>query len=135
MSDAVILVGGDAAGPVLRLDEPLSLWGGLDPATGRIIDHHHPQFGESVTGRILVLGSGRGSSSGSSVLAEAVRAGVGPVGVILAEPDGILAVGGVVIAELYPQKRIPIVVAGAQALEGLATGDTVAISGGTIIIA
>ena len=27
----------------LRLDEPLSFWGGLDPATGRIIDRWHPQ--------------------------------------------------------------------------------------------
>ena len=41
--DAVTLVPGSAAGPVLRLDEPLSFWGGLDSATGTIIDRLHPQ--------------------------------------------------------------------------------------------
>ena len=72
------MVPGAAQGDVLRLDEPLSFWGGLDPETGRIIDRHHPQLDESVVGRVLVMPSGRGSSSASSALCEAIRAGTGP---------------------------------------------------------
>ena len=37
------LVPGAAAGAPLLLDEPLSFWGGLDPAVGTIIDRRHPQ--------------------------------------------------------------------------------------------
>ena len=69
--DAVTLVSGAAAGPILRLDEPLSFWGGLDPATGAIIDRWHPQRGARVRGRMLMMPGGRGSSSGSATLAEA----------------------------------------------------------------
>ena len=32
---------GEAAGPALVLDEPLSLWGGVDPATATIVDRLH----------------------------------------------------------------------------------------------
>lgn len=101
MPDGTTLVGGAAAGPVLALAEPLSMWGGLDPATGEIVDRRHPQLGARVGGRVLVLPHGRGSSSAASVLAEALRAGVGPAAIVLREPDEILAVGSLVAAELY----------------------------------
>jgi len=127
MGERPVVVAGAVSGLALVLDEPLSLWGGLDPATGTIIDQHHPQTGQSVTGKVLVLPSGRGSSGGSSVLAESVRAGVGPAAVILAVPDPILVVGGVVLAELYPDQAIPIVVADPSAFADLRTGATVSI--------
>ena len=60
-----VLVPGVASGEVLVLDEPLSFWGGLDPDSGRLIDTHHPQVGASLAGRVLVMASGRGSSSSS----------------------------------------------------------------------
>ena len=81
MADARTLVPGTAEGPALVLDEPLSFWGGVDPETGDITDVRHPQHGASVTGRILVMPSGRGSSSSSSVLAESIRAGTAPAGI------------------------------------------------------
>lgn len=96
-----VLVEGTARGRLLRLDEPLSLWGGLDPSSGRIVDPRHPQHGETVTGRILALPVGRGSSSASSVLLEAVRQGTAPTGILLREVDGILALGAAVARELY----------------------------------
>ena len=49
------LVEAQASGPALVLDEPLSFWGGLDPATGEIAEANHPQRGEVVTGRMLVM--------------------------------------------------------------------------------
>ena len=69
MPEARTLVAGTAEGRALVLDEPLSFWGGIDPANGDIIDGRHPQHGANVAGRILVMPSGRGSSSSSSVLA------------------------------------------------------------------
>jgi predicted aconitase with swiveling domain len=107
--EARTLAPGRGQGPVVRLDEPLSLWGGMDPATGRLIDRRHPQFGANLAGCVLVMRSGRGSSSSSTVLAEATRAGTGPVAIVLVDPDPILALGSIVAAELYGT-AIPIVV-------------------------
>lgn len=95
------LVAGSARGPVLWLDEPLSFWGDVDPEDGRIRDERHPQAGESVSGTILVLPHGRGSSSSPSVLAEMIRRGNGPSGILLREADPMLVLGSLVAAELY----------------------------------
>lgn len=110
MPEATTLVAGEAQGRALVLDEPLSFWGGVDPATGDIVDVHHPQRGANVAGRVLVMPSGRGSSSSSSVLAEAIRAGTAPAAIVLAEPDPILALGAIVARELY-DVAMPVVVA------------------------
>jgi predicted aconitase with swiveling domain len=112
---------GSARGLALVLDEPLSLWGGLDPATGRVIEPRHPQHGSPVSGRILVLPAARGSSSSASVLAEAVRAGTAPAGILVGEPDLILAIGAAVAEELYGI-QLPIVVADQAELAGIADG-------------
>ena len=106
-----VLVAGTAAGEVLRLDEPLSFWGGVDPVTGRITDLRHPQVGQSVTGRILVMPFGRGSSGGSSVIAEAIRAGTAPSAILLLEPDEIVTVGAIVADELYGESMPGVVLA------------------------
>lgn len=102
-----VLADGVADGVALVLGEPLSLWGGVDPATGQIIDVRHPQHGTSVAGRVLVMRAVRGSSSSSSVLAETVRAGCAPAAILLGEPDLILAVGAAVAEELYGV-RVPV---------------------------
>ena len=109
MAEARTLVAGMAEGPALVLDEPLSLWGGLDPGTGEIVDVRHPQRGANVAGRVLVMPSGRGSSSSSSVLAEAIRSGTAPAAIVLGEPDPILPLGAIVARELYGTV-VPIVV-------------------------
>lgn len=92
---------GVGRGEVLRLDEPLSLWGGTDLATGLIIDVHHPQHGISIAGRVLVMTASRGSSSSSSVLAEQIRAGVAPAAILLGSRDAILTLGAIAAAEVY----------------------------------
>lgn len=120
------LVPGEAEGPALAFSVPLSFWGGLDPATGLIVDRSHPGLGRSVTGTILVLPSGRGSSSSSAVLAEAIRRGMGPAGILLGEPDPIIAVGAIVALRLYGH-GCPIVVAPA-ALDGAAGAERIALS-------
>jgi predicted aconitase with swiveling domain len=109
MAEVRVLVAGSAEGDALVLDEPLSFWGGVDPATGAVVDPHHPQRGERVGGRVLVMPSGRGSSSSSSVLAEAIRTGTAPTAIVLLEADPILALGAIVARELYGS-TMPVVV-------------------------
>jgi predicted aconitase with swiveling domain len=110
-----------AVGSALVLDEPLSLWGGMDPATGEVIDARHPQRGAGLSGRVVVMPSARGSSSSASVLAEAVRAGTAPAAIILGEPDLILAIGAAVAEELYGV-FVPVVVADAGRLARIVDG-------------
>lgn len=106
----------------LVLDEPLSLWGGIDPASGRIIDAQHPQRGAGVAGRVLVMRGARGSSSSASVLAEAARLGTAPAAIVLGEPDLILAIGSAVAEELYGV-TIPVVVLDGDAFATIRDGD------------
>jgi uncharacterized protein len=125
----------EVIGRALVLGEPLSLWGGMDPVTGEIIDAHHPQRGARLTGRIVVMPSGRGSSSSASVLAEAVRAGTAPAAILLGEPDLILAIGSAVAEELYG-RRVPVVVASAALLAAIRDGESVRVAGdGTVRMA
>jgi hypothetical protein len=121
-----ILVEGQASGPALVLDEPLSFWGGLDATTGEIVEANHPQRGTSVTGRILVMPSGRGSSSSATVLAEAIRLGTGPAGIVLGEPDDIIAIGSLVASELYGAS-VPVVLATAGAFAKIHDGHQITI--------
>jgi uncharacterized protein len=123
------LAPGMARGRVLVLDDPLSMWGGLDPTDGRVIDPHHPQTGAVTTGRVLVMPTGRGSSSSSYVLAEAIRAGTGPAAIVLLEADPILALGALVAQELYAQ-AVPVVVADGTTYGALVTGIDVTVEAG-----
>jgi len=127
------LVAGQVAGPALVLEAPLSLWGGMDPRTGRLSDHHHPQLGAALTGQVLVMPSGRGSSSSSSVLAESIRLGTAPLAIVLADPDEILVLGALVAEYLYG-RTCPIVVLPAGAAGTIATGDHVAVHGNRITL-
>ena len=104
-----IMVAGEAEGEVLVLTEPLSFWGGVDETTGAVVDVHHPQHGTNVAGRILLMPSGRGSSSSSSVLAELIRAGVGPAAILLGARDPIIALGAAVAEMLYGH-TVPVVI-------------------------
>lgn len=108
----------------LVLGEPLSLWGGMDPTTGELIDAHHARRGVNLAGRAVVMPSGRGSSSSASVLAEAARAGTAPGAILLAEPDLILAIGAAVAEELYGV-RIPVRVLERQAYDSIADGQEI----------
>ena len=127
------LLPGEAAGTALVLEAPLSMWGGLDPHTGRLCDHHHPQLGATIAGRVLVMPSGRGSSSSSSVLAEAVRLGSAPAAVLLAEPDEILMLGALVAEYLYG-RACPILVLPEADQAAIATGDQVVVRGDRVAV-
>ncbi|MBN9223135.1 MAG: DUF126 domain-containing protein [Mesorhizobium sp.] len=117
---------GETEGVALVFEQPLSFWGGIDAETGEIIDHSHPGLGQSVAGKILVMPSGRGSSSSSSVLAEAIRRGTAPAAILLERPDPILAVGAIVAEFLYGIS-MPLVVCG---IGGIVSGDRVVIGVG-----
>lgn len=129
-----VLAPGQAEAPALVLREPLSLWGGMDPASGELIDARHPQRGANLAGQVLVMPAVRGSSSSSSILAEAVRAGHAPAAILLGEVDLILAVGAAVAEELYGV-QVPVVVLPPAALAMIRDRDAVRVAAdGTVSV-
>jgi uncharacterized protein len=107
-----LILGPATSGPLLRLVEPVSFWGGVDEKTGRIIDRHHPQLGVCVSGTALLMGAARGSSSSSSTLLECVRLGTAPAMLLLTERDTILAVGAAAAWEIYGRGPSVVVLPG-----------------------
>lgn len=115
-----VLLPGEAQGCLLRLDRPVSFWGGVDPGTGCIIDPRHPQFGCCVNGRILAMERVVGSSSGSSVMMELLAIGRAPAGLILADVDAILTLG-VIVGREMGYGSIPVFLVSMETLRALPT--------------
>jgi predicted aconitase with swiveling domain len=97
---ATVVIAGRGHGRVLRLDEPLSFWGGVDPATALLSDPRGPRAGESIAGRVLMLPATRGSSSSSAVMLELIAGGRAPAAIVLGAIDAILGLGIIVGREM-----------------------------------
>lgn len=140
VSDAIIggttLAAGSARGPMITLAEPVSFWGGFDAATGKVIDRRHPDLGLCLTGAIVRMTAARGSSSGSSVLAEAIRLGTAPAGFIVRERDAILSLAALVAGELYGRHCVIVQLDGSDydALDGTKSVDVRADTAGVTIV-
>ena len=117
------LIEGMVSGALLKLTEPLSLWGGVDLQTGRIVDASHPQRGAVLANRLLAMPGSRGSSSSSTALVELARTGRAPAGVITTRGDPILAIGALVADHLYGA-AIPILIVTAEDFGKLQCGAT-----------
>lgn len=118
MIRGTVLNPGVAEGETLVLSEPVSFWGAFDPRTGTIVDTHHAQCGVKLGGRVLLLPETRGSGGTPGGIAEAIRRGTGPLGIILVTPDINLAVGAQVAAALYG-KQCPVIAVEATDYENL----------------
>lgn len=95
-----LIPGPEVVAPCLALTAPISFWGGVDPATGTIIDARHPERGRNIAGMILALPGTIGSSSASAVLLELVHSGRAPAALLMDAPDAILLLGLVVAREM-----------------------------------
>lgn len=102
------VVPGRAAGAVLRSDGPISFWGGVDPASGRVIDPRSDLRGRSVVGRVLAFPVGKGSSTGSLIMLELARVGLAPAAIVNVRSEPILATGPIVVRHFY-DLAIPVV--------------------------
>ena len=103
-----VLIDGQVEGRLLKLTADISLWGGVDPRSGVIIDSRHPQHGQCMAGKILAMNRSIGSSSGSSIILELLRCNRGPLGIIMIEADFIVTLG-VVVAREMGFAKIPVV--------------------------
>jgi len=109
---AIILQGrvirpGRAEGPALVSPVPIGFLGGVDPDTGVVLEAGHPLAGRSLAGAVLVFPGGKGSTVGSYTILRLQRSGHGPVAIVNAESEAIVAVGAI-IADIPMVDRVDI---------------------------
>ena len=130
-----MVVIGSAEGSLLLSQVPISLWGGVDPRSGTIIDRRHDQCGMNIAGRVFAFPEGKGSSTASAVLVELVRNGRAPAAIITQEVAPIVALGSIVANELYG-RAMPVVVVDDAGYDQLLDGGHTSIgTDGSIYIA
>jgi hypothetical protein len=111
---------GITEGPALVTRMGISFFGGVDPETGTIAERGHELEGRSISGKVLVFPSGKGSTVGSYTLYRLKFNGKAPLAIVNAACETITAVG-CIIAEIPCVDQIPI--------EQLQTGMRLAVDG------
>ena len=116
---------GHASGEALVTSMGISFYGGVDPETGRVVEKGHELEEQSISGRVLVFPTGKGSTVGSYTLYRLKKVGLAPIAIINAEAETITAVG-CIISDIPCVDHIPI--------EQLETGMRVSVNGETGVV-
>jgi predicted aconitase with swiveling domain len=93
------IYGGRAEGEALVSRMNISFFGGVDPDTGIVVERGHDLEGQSISGKVLVFPTGKGSTVGSYTLYRLKHNGIAPAAILNAECETITAVG-CIIAEI-----------------------------------
>ena len=107
---------GKVTGEALVTKDDISFYGGCDPETGEIVEKGHQLEGKSVSGKILVFPTGKGSTVGSYVLYALKKANKAPLAIVNKTTDPVVAVG-CIISEIPAVDQIDI--------EGIESGQKV----------
>ena len=87
---------GHGEGVTLVTSEPIGFLGGVDPDTGIVIEKGHPLAGQSITGRVLVFPTGKGSTVGSYTIYRLAKNNKEPAAIINAQSEAIVAIGAII---------------------------------------
>jgi predicted aconitase with swiveling domain len=98
---------GRTEGEALVTHMGISFFGGVDPDTGIVVERGHELEGQSISGKVLVFPTGKGSTVGSYTLYRLKRSGKAPIAIVNAECETITAVG-CIIAEIPCVDHIPV---------------------------
>ncbi|MDB6452292.1 cis-3-hydroxy-L-proline dehydratase [Falsirhodobacter sp. 20TX0035] len=121
------IVAGTAEGPVIVAKEGLSFWGGVDPATGRVIDAHHPLAGVCLTGAVLMMPTSRGSCTGSGVLLDLAMTGRAPAALVFRTDEDVLTLGALIAGRMF-DRTLPVLRLDASAYDALARAERATIT-------
>ena len=98
---------GIAEGEAIVTEDGISFYGGVDPDSGRVVEVGHELEGQSVTGKVLVFPSGKGSTVGSYTMYRMMKNNTAPAAIVNEQIDTIIAVG-CIISEIPCVDRIDI---------------------------
>ena len=74
----------------------ISFYGGIDPDTGKIVEVGHELEGQSITGKVLVFPTGKGSTVGSYTMYRMKKNNMAPAAIVNKQIDTIVAVGCII---------------------------------------
>jgi predicted aconitase with swiveling domain len=74
----------------------ISFYGGVDPDTGKIVEVGHELEGHSITGKVLVFPTGKGSTVGSYTMYRMKKNNMAPAAIVNEQIDTIVAVGCII---------------------------------------
>ena len=111
---------GNAKAEAIVTNDGISFYGGVDPDTGIVVEVGHELEGQSITGKILVFPTGKGSTVGSYTLYRMKKNNTAPVAIINKQIDTIIAVG-CIISEIPCVDKIDI--------DNIKTGQIVIVDG------
>lgn len=86
---------GKATGEVILAQDPLSFLGGVNPEKGTIIDSGHDLYGKNISGKILIIPAGKGSTVGSYVIFQMTKNKTAPLAIISLKAEPIIATGAI----------------------------------------
>ena len=90
------IVGGSVEAEALVSADPVSFYGGVDPETGFVTEQGHPSYGKSISGKVFIFPTGKGSTVGSYVIYSMKKLGMSPAAIINVETEAIIATGCVI---------------------------------------
>ena len=112
------IVPGKASGKAMVIETSLCFRSEFDPASGKVIDMQHPLYDRNLSGRVLVMPSGTGSSGNTMHVRVAGLEGTAPAALINLEADPPSMLGCVIA-------RIPVILVEAADLNWIRDGDWV----------
>jgi len=98
---------GITSGEAIVTSQGISFFGGVDPITGEVTEKGHELEGKSVSGKVLVFSTGKGSTVGSYTMYQMKKGNKAPVAIINETIDTIIAVG-CIISEIPCVDKIDI---------------------------
>jgi len=98
---------GIAEGEAIVTKYGISFYGGIDPDTGKVVEVGHELEGKSITGKVLVFPTGKGSTVGSYTLYRMKKNNTAPAAIVNKQIDTIIAVG-CIISEIPCVDKIDI---------------------------
>jgi hypothetical protein len=125
------VIEGEAKAEAIVSSQPFGFFGGVDPATGIVIDKLHELYGQSIKGKVFVYPEGRGSTVGAAIILELTRTGCAPAAIVNAKIETITAAGGLMSQKFY-NRGIPMVDRLSEdPITAIRTGDVVSVNGTT----
>ncbi|MBN1214725.1 MAG: DUF126 domain-containing protein [Candidatus Lokiarchaeota archaeon] len=98
---------GIASGEAIVTTQGISFFGGVDPESGIVVEKDHELEGQSISDKVLVFSTGKGSTVGSYTMYQMKKGNNAPLAIINETIDTIIAVG-CIISEIPCVDKIDI---------------------------
>ncbi len=98
---------GLASGEAIVTTQGISFFGGVDPESGIVVEKDHELEGQSISDKVLIFSTGKGSTVGSYTMYQMKKGNNAPLAIVNETIDTIIAVG-CIISEIPCVDKIDI---------------------------